>query len=530
MKKWSFLVTVVMTLALLLACGPAAPEPSPAPVEPTPEPPTEPAPAPEAPSRAHLTPNPIEESKPIYGGIIGDLAESWKWSEDGKAITFKLRQGVKWHDGMPFTSDDVIYSLEKMTDVNCSAISDWFPAFENIEKIDQYTVKVNLKYPSAGFLLALAQGESVIQSLHLAGTDHQSADFMIGTGPFILDDYLTQVHLKYRRNPDYWKKDRYGNQLPYLDGLAYYALSGDSSHEMLIGRRLDFRGPVSGAGKLSAYELLKEGAPELLFQKRDRSFSMATIYLNLNKKPLDDIRVRRAFGLVLVQEDEIIGYGGDIMFGVTDSGLLHPDCGLPKEEVAKLMGWDKPYDERVAEAQQLMAEAGYPDGFKLNIMSAGVGSVGQAGASLIFAEALRVHLKIDAEVHVGLGGPELWKRVEENNYDMFTYSLQTGLDPVQLATYFGTDGYSNWSNYSNPEMDKMLAELDYIIDLDKRREVVWAIERILLTDLAALPTGCFASSLMPYYPHVKNLRWTNMSYSNICRLEDVWIDESLRVK
>jgi peptide/nickel transport system substrate-binding protein len=257
MKKWSFLVTVVMTLALLLACGPAAPEPSPAPVEPTPEPPTEPAPAPEAPSRAHLTPNPIEESKPIYGGIlkygfyiprsvdahqkpgwgpqsalptfnqlvmfdinykecvpeniIGDLAESWKWSEDGKAITFKLRQGVKWHDGMPFTSDDVIYSLEKMTDVNCSAISDWFPAFENIEKIDQYTVKVNLKYPSAGFLLALAQGESVIQSLHLAGTDHQSADFMIGTGPFILDDYLTQVHLKYRRNPDYWKKDRYGN-------------------------------------------------------------------------------------------------------------------------------------------------------------------------------------------------------------------------------------------------------------------------------------------------------------------------------
>jgi hypothetical protein len=76
----------------------------------------------------------------------------------------------------------------------------------------------------------------------------------------------------------------------------------------------------------------------------------------------------------------------------------------------------------------------------------------------------------------------------------------------------------------------MLAELDHIVDPVERREVVWAIERQLLTDLPILPTGTFIGNMMPYYPHVKNLRWINMRYSNTVRLEDVWIDESLRVK
>ncbi|MFA5317608.1 MAG: ABC transporter substrate-binding protein, partial [Dehalococcoidales bacterium] len=210
MNKWTIIMAVMMVLALLAACGPAAPE------EPTstflPEPAS--TPTVETASGTYLTPNPVEESMPIYGGvmrvgyyiprtfdghqyagygpcaqlpvfnqlvmfdinykecvpetIVGDLAESWEWSEDGKAITFKLHQGVKWHDGVPFTSNDVIYSLDKMNDVNRSVITDWFPAYESTEKIDDYTVKVHLKYPSASFMTALAQGESQIQALHLA--------------------------------------------------------------------------------------------------------------------------------------------------------------------------------------------------------------------------------------------------------------------------------------------------------------------------------------------------------------------------
>ncbi|MFA5317178.1 MAG: ABC transporter substrate-binding protein [Dehalococcoidales bacterium] len=572
MKRFSFFMAVMIILALLAACGQTAPELS----EPSPaiEPVTEPAPYAEDPSMAHLTPNPVETSMPIYGStlitgywiprsfdshqkvaygptatlpvfnqlvmfdinyketvpetIIGDLAESWEISDDGLSITFHLRQGVKWHDGVPFTANDVIYSMDKMNDVNRSAISDWFPAYESTEKLDDYTVMVHLKYPSAGFILALAQGESQIQALHLAGTDAQSADFMVGTGPFILTEFLTQVQLKFKRNPEYWKLDKYGNQLPYLNGMIYYHFAWKNTQEALVGRRMDMMGVMSGAGNIDTYEFILAGAPELLWQRRDR-YTGSAIFLNLQKKILDDIRVRRAMGLLLEEENLIIGYAGDVMFGLPGAGILHPAYGLPEEEVAELMGWDKPYEERIAEAQQLMVEAGYPAGFEMDMMSAEAGSRGNTGATLIFAEALRKHLKIDASISSGLGTIEIEKRLEEGSYDTYTRTLEVP-DPLQLTIYFGTEGYANHSRYSNPELDKILAELDHILDPDKRREAIWELERILLTDKAALPTGCFVPNFMPYYPYVKNLRWNYISYSNISRLEDVWIDESLRVK
>ena len=132
-------------------------------------------------------------------------------------------------------------------------------------------------------------------------------------------------------------------------------------------------------------------------------------------------------------------------------------------------------------------------------------------------------------VNCNLGGIGVQRRLTENNYHVYMHFIEL-MDPVQLDVYFGTDGYSNYSKYSNPEMDKILGELDYMIDPDERREAVWAIERMLLTDMVALPTGCFTPIFQPYYPHVKNLRWNNISYSNINRFEDTWIDESLRVK
>jgi peptide/nickel transport system substrate-binding protein len=560
----------LVTLVSLAACGPGTPGIVSGPGLLSEETPAQTV---KTPSGAYLTPNPVETSMPIYGGtleygywiprsfdahqkvgygptaalpvfnqlvmfnidfkdvvpenIIGDLAESWETSPDGLSITFKLRQGVKWQDGLPFTSDDVVYSLDKMTDVNRSVIYEWFAAYERTEKIDEYAVKVHLKYPSAGFMISLAQGESVIQAWHLAGTDPQSADFMVGTGPFLLTEYKPGVHLKYQRNPDYWKKDKYGNQLPYLDGMTMYQMGASTADDLLISRRLDFIGPPHGVGVKSRIEYLKQGAPELLWQKRER-ITGSVIFINTKHKPLDDMRVRRALGMILDEQDLILGYAGDSSLGITDVGLLHPSFGLPKEEVLKLMGWDKPYEARVSEAQQLMAEAGYQNGFKMNMMSTET-TEGRAGATLVFAEALRQHLKINVEVNVGLGSIELNKRLTEDNYDTYTYTLDVP-DPVQLKVFFATGGYSNWSKYSNTNLDKMLAEVDSFLDPDKRREAIMEIERILLTDLPALPTGCFPPAMMPYYPHIKNLRWMPLLYSNINRLEDVWIDESLRVK
>ncbi|MDD5083257.1 MAG: ABC transporter substrate-binding protein [Dehalococcoidales bacterium] len=569
MRRLPIYVAAIIVLTLLVACNqPAQPTQVPTGSAPTS------SPTPAQTSSSNLTLNPIETSMPVYGGklergywiprsfdghqkvaygptatlpvfnqlvmfdinykettaetIIGDLAKSWEINENGTEITFDLHQGVKWHDGVPFTADDVLYSLEKMTDVTRSAISDWFPAYQSSEKTDDYTVKVHLKYPSAGFMLALAQGESQIQAGHLANTDDQSAAFMVGTGPFILTDYLPQIYLKFKRNPGYWKRDSYGNQLPYLDEVYYHHLAWARTTEMMVGRRLDIMDTVTGASTLDTFELLKNGAPELLWQRRDR-YSGSVIFLNTSRKPLSDIRVRRAMALLIKEDELILGYAGDAMFGITGSGILHPAFGLRQEEIAGLLGWDKLWGERVAEAQRLMTEAGYSDGFKLNMMTAEGGTRSNPGAALVYAETLRQYLKIDAELSTGLGSIELQRRLDEGIYDTYTRTTELS-DPLQLKIYFGTGGYSNHSKYSNTELDTILGGLDQILDPDARREAIWSVERTLLVDVVALPTGCFVPSFMPYYPQVKNLRWNYISYSNINRMEDVWLDESLRVK
>jgi len=337
--------------------------------------------------------------------------------------------------------------------------------------------------------------------------------------------------MKWKRNPDYWKKDQYGNQLPYLDGIILFQANNTINNEMLIGRRLDIKNTLSGAATLNTWKVLTEGAPELLWQKRDRDDNQCLIFINMDHPPLDDIRVRRAMGLVLEESELILGYSGTDKFGMPDTGLLAPSYGLPKEEVIKLMGWDKPYEKRVAEAQKLMAEAGYPTGlgYKLNILSLGGRTSSQGGASHVFADQLYKALYIESDVQIP-GKLEVFARVDEDNYDIYATTFRVGQNPVFIKDYFGTDGNANHSNYSNPELDKLLDEIDQIIDPDKRREAIWEIERILLTDLPGLPAGCFIGNMMPYYPHVKNIRWNNLSYGNHSRLEDVWIDESLRVK
>jgi peptide/nickel transport system substrate-binding protein len=468
----------------------------------------------------------INYKETVLESIVGDLADTWETSPDGTEITFHLHQGVKWHDGVPFTADDVVYSLDKMTDFKRSAIADWFPAYQSSERIDDNTVKVHLKYASAGFMLMLAAGESQIQAKHLAGTDDQSADFMVGTGPFMLDEFLIRVHIKYKRNPSYWKYDQYGNQLPYLDGLVYYTADSAATNDMLVGRRLDMRNPTTGVATVDTYEYLTKGAPELLWQRRDKNLSVA-FFLNVKHPPLDDVRVRQALGLLIDEESLIVGYCGDAKFGIIDSGLLPPSLGLPKEEVVKLMGWDKSWEERVDEAKKLLTEAGYPDGFNLNILALG-GTISAGGSALVFADILRTNLNINSEVHASGNQLEIAQRLEKDDYDLFAQYITIDLDPSQLINFVTTNGYANYSHYSNPDIDRILSNLDHITNSDERRKVVWDIERELLTDLPMLPTGTFIANLMPYYPWVKNLRWNDLSYSNICRLEDVWIDESLR--
>jgi peptide/nickel transport system substrate-binding protein len=161
----------------------------------------------------------FDQSKPQESleTIIPDLAESWNWSADKKQITFRLRQGVKWHDGKPFTSKDVgctwdllLGKAKEPLRLNPRQI--WWHNIETIKADDDFSVTFALKEPQPSFLALLASGYTPVYPCHVSTRDMRAKP--IGTGPFKFVDFRRNEHIKLVRNENYWKQGR-----PYLDGI-----------------------------------------------------------------------------------------------------------------------------------------------------------------------------------------------------------------------------------------------------------------------------------------------------------------------
>src|SRR5947209_11025000 len=151
--------------------------------------------------------------------IIPDLATGWSWSEDGTALTFPLRQGVKWHDGKPFTARDVKCTWDALMERSAEKLrinprKAWYRNVEEITSSGDYEVTFHLKRPQPYLVALLASGQSPVYPCHV--TPAQMRQQPIGTGPFKFVEYKPNEHIRVVKDPDYWKSGR-----PYLDGIEY---------------------------------------------------------------------------------------------------------------------------------------------------------------------------------------------------------------------------------------------------------------------------------------------------------------------
>jgi len=151
--------------------------------------------------------------------IVPELATNWSWNEDGTELTFALRQGVKWHDGKPFTAQDVKCTWDLLMDTASQKlrVNPWKSNYRNFERISSngdYQVTFHLKRPHPAFLMLLANNFSPIYPCHVP--PQEMRQHPIGTGPFKFVEFKPNEYIKVTRNADYWKKDR-----PYLDGIEY---------------------------------------------------------------------------------------------------------------------------------------------------------------------------------------------------------------------------------------------------------------------------------------------------------------------
>src|SRR5580658_2040340 len=151
--------------------------------------------------------------------IVPDLAESWGWSEDGKTLTFKLRQGVKWHDGVKFTAADVKCTFDLLqgkgeAKLRSNPRKEWYHNIDSVTADGDLAAVIHLKRPQPALLTLLASGYSPIYPCHVPPA--QMRLHPIGTGPFKFVEFKPNEYIKVAKNPDYWKPGR-----PYLDGIEY---------------------------------------------------------------------------------------------------------------------------------------------------------------------------------------------------------------------------------------------------------------------------------------------------------------------
>lgn len=451
------------------------------------------------------------------GNIIGDLAETWNVSTDGKTITFNLRKNVKWHDGVAFTADDVVYSLQKLADPKRSLMASNIPAFSSAEAVDANTVKVTLKQASAGFLMQLCTVYAPIQSQHLAAADPKTTAFLVGTGPFMIKDVTSGVGANLVKNPNYFLAGK-----PYLDGLSIYVMT-DRAATMtaFVGGRIDMVTPTGGIFALENLQQVQKGAPNAIIEKGAPP-QVTFLWLNLKNQYLKDVRVRQALGMLMDQKSfAMAGYGSD-QFTVPDRAIFSTTYGLTNAQIHTLCGWDGTWDARVAAAKKLMADAGYASGFKIVILVQNVPEYVKCYQYL--SDIWKTNLNIESEIRVKDAAAANADKIA-GNFDIWQQEMlaATG-DPDDVVAYFKTGGTSNPIGYSNPEVDKLFIQQTSVLDINQRKQMTQQIETLILKDMPVVPARG-SMTFVAFAPYVKGFVTPNAGYGGQLQFDRVWLNK-----
>src|SRR5207249_810255 len=303
------------------------------------------------------------------------LAESWTTSADGKTWTFKLRRGVRFHNGREFVADDVKYTYERILDPKIgSGGRGYLSAIDQIDPVDKYTLRVTTKEPSASLLAGMAGGWSAIVPREVIEQKGDLRRTAVGTGPFVLQEWVPQSHLKAKKNPDYWDKGK-----PYVDAVELRVIP-DEANIVAQLRTGNVHHALLEDNK--NYLLVKDDKRLIALRSPRLGFDM--VMINHGRKPFQDVRVRQALSLA-VDRQEVLQVAASGLGTVT--GPLTPAMKPWALSLETFKEWYTPNPER---AKKLLAEAGFPNGFKTTLKVIPTFPTMVAGAQVIAAQLKKV--------------------------------------------------------------------------------------------------------------------------------------------
>ncbi len=394
--------------------------------------------------------------------LVPWLAESWEQSEDGLTWTFRLREGIMFSNGREMTAEDVKWTWERFIDPatgsgNAGRVG---PPETEIEVIDTYTIAVTHPGPfgifpqSIGF--DMSSGIMAPESVEDDGTIRVP----IGTGPFKISEVDGTTRILLERNEYYWQAP-----YPYLDAVEITPIPDDTVRETaLLGGEIDWIlaiAPQSYQGLVENPDVVVATAPQLSYDY---------VGVNLTREPFSDVRVRQAIALAMDRE-QLCAAG---FFGLCETIQGPIGSGSP---------WYfdyAPYDRDVERARELLAEAGYPDGFEMELLP-----TVQYGETVRAAQVLQQQLA-EIGITATINAPEWaeWLELEGNfRYDAYICNWNGLIDADQYYyLQHHTDLVFNFTGYSNPDFDALVDEGRSISDFEERYPIYEQANQILVDD------------------------------------------------
>ncbi len=453
--------------------------------------------------------------------LTAELATEWRWSEDNRRLTFRLREGVRWHDGKPFTSADVKCTWDTIAGRRNAGWRknprrDWYANLQEVSTNGDFEVTFVLERPQPSFMAFLASGFSPVYPCHVDARVMRQKP--IGTGPFRVVDFRPNNSIELARNEQYWRPNR-----PLLDGITYRIIRNRSTRILAFGAGefdLTFSSDVSAP----LMRDLANQAPSAICEF-NHSNVVGQILMNREAAPFDNPDVRRAVALAIDRQAyvDILSEG---RFGIGGAMLIPPAgvWGVSAEDLADagVDGYAGTLEQRREQARKLMQAAGYSAENPLRVKVSTRDIAIYRDPAVIMIDQLKP-IFIEAELQT-LDTAIWYTTLQRGNWVMAMNLNGAAIDDPDVILFenYACGGDRNYPRYCNRELQARFEEQSRTVDVAARKRLVREIDIALQRDVAR-PILYHSGGATCRYPHVRGITLAKNSIYNTWRLEDAWL-------
>jgi peptide/nickel transport system substrate-binding protein len=462
-----------------------------------------------------VDPNDKTGTKPV-----GDIAESWTISKDGLTYTFKIRHGVKFHDGSELTAKDVKATYDKILKPPQGVKSlrkEAYGSIASIDAPDAHTFVVKLKYPESSILLNLASPWNWIFKADIIAKDpHWYEKNVNGTGPFKFAEHVKGSHWVGKKNPDYWDKGK-----PYLDSYRAIFISASAAQVAAVrGERamIQFR----SFSPPERDQLVQALGNKITVQESPWD-CVNLVAMHHEKKPFDDKRVRRALTLALDRYE-----GSKALSKITlvkdVGGIQVPGTpyATPPAELEKLAGYGRDINASRAEAKRLLKEAGVPDGFSFVFKNRGIPHPYEPLGIWLISQWKQIGLNVRQEIIEASAYHPMLKR---GDFEV-AMDFQCGfiVEPDLDLPRFLSHSDANYGRHKDTVIDDLYSRQGRATDPEERKKILRQLEKRLLDEEVHVAYTLQWHRIVPHLSKVKGWTITPSHYLNN-QLDAVWLSE-----